>query len=1056
MLVARPEVEDHRLILLSALDSQFATRFLWLSLSVLLFAALPGAARAQANETGRIEGRVFNSRTGQYLENARISIDGTSLLVFTDAGGEYEVFNVPAGPVVVRASFTSLEAQTETLMVKAGAAVRRDFDLGSSPRTSGPTPGVVKLSQFIVGASKQMDAAAIAINEQRFAANIKTVIAADEFGAVVENDIGEILKFVPGITMDYNGGDARRISMDGVSSDYVPVTIGGFNLANANQNGTNRAAALDQVSLNNVSRIEVNQTPTPESPGSALAGSVNLVPRSAFERSKPLFTFSTVVAMRDNARDFHRSVGPRSNPTRKVLPGFDFSYVAPVNDRFGFSLSGSAAKTFSPRDFMTNTWRGVDSPTNGGTLPDTSPDKPYLSDYLYRDGFIARTRTSIGLTLDYKLSRTDQISFSMQRTTYATDFDNRLMNFFVNRVLPGNFTTTSTTGFAGAGEVRVTLQTRARDAMTYMPSLVYRHHGPVWTAQAGAGYSHAGDGFHDVDKGYFSQTLARRTGVTVSFADITYLRPGRITVTDGVTGAPVDPYDIRTYALSAPQSQLITSSDVQRSVYANVKRSFNLGALPFSLKGGVDLNNSIRDIRGNGLTLNYTGADGRGSTTPVGNDDSAAPFYDAAISTRPAPLGFAAAPVINHEQFLNFYRANPGQFSTNDNTTYLNTVNQSKRAEEVVGAAYVRGDLALLDQRLKLVGGVRAEQTNVEAEGPLADPTRNYQRNAAGNVILGANGRPVPIATNALAVSQLTRIERGAHVSKEYLRWFPSLNASFNVRENLIARAGYYQSIGRPNLNQYAGGITLPDPDTTTSATPTITVNNAGIKAWSATTVKISFEYYFPGVGLLSAGAFRRDFENFFGNTVLPASPEFLALYGLDAATYGNYRVATQYNIGGTVRMDGCNVNYKQALTFLPAWARGVQVFANGNLQRATGDQTGSFAFSPRFGNWGISLTREKYDLRMNWNYRGRQRLTAVSGRSIGAGTFDWSAARVYIDLSGERTIWRRFAVFAKIRNLRDQTEDVETSGPLTPAHATFGQREDFAALWTFGIKGNF
>jgi TonB-dependent receptor len=1031
-------------------------RFTLLGDAALLLASVPGAAQAQGAATGRIAGRVFNSRTGQYLENARLSIDGTSLAVFTDAGGEYEFFEVPAGPIVLRASFTSMEARTEALALSSGETVRRDFDLGSASTAAGPVPGVVRLSQFVVGASKQMDAAAIAINEQRYAANIKTVIAADEFGSVVENDIGEILKFVPGITMDYNGGDARRISMDGVSSDYVPVTIGGFNLANANQNGTNRAAALDQVSLNNVSRIEVNQTPTPESPGSALAGSVNLVPRSAFERSKPLFTFSTVLAMRDNARDFHRSVGPRSNPTRKVLPGFDFSYVAPVNDRFGFSLSASAAKTYSPRDFMTNTWRGADTGTNGGTLPDTTADKPYLSDYLYRDGFIARTRTSIGLTLDYKLSRTDQVSFSLQRTTYVTDFDNRLTTFIVNRVLPGNFTPTSTTGFAGAGEVRVTLQTRARDAMTYMPSLVYRHHGPVWTAQAGAGYSHAGDGFHDVDKGYFSQTLARRTGGTVSFADITYLRPGKITVTDGVTGAPVDPYDIRSYALSAPQSQLITSSDVQRSVYANLKRNFKWGAWPGSVKTGVDLGNSIRDIRGNGLTLNYAVADGRTSTTPVGNDDAAVPFYDAAIATRPAPFGFPTAPVINHEQLLNFYRANPGHFSINENTTYVNTVNQSKRAEEVVYAGYVRGDLALLDQRLKLVGGIRGEQTNVNAEGPLTDPTRNYQRNAAGTIILGANGRPLPITTNALAVSQLTRLDRGAHVHKEYLRWFPSLNAAYNVRENLIARAGYYQSLGRPNLNQYAGGITLPDPDNTTSAVQTITVNNAGIKAWSAETLKLSLEYYFPGVGLLSAGAFRREFENFFGNTVLPATPEFLALYDLDAATYGSYQVATQYNIAGTVRTEGFNVNYKQALTFLPSWARGLQVFANGNIQRATGAQTGNFSFSPRFGNCGISLTRENYDMRVNWNYRGRQRQTAVNGRSIGAGTFNWSAARVYVDISAERTVWKRFAVFAKIRNLRDQTEVFENSGPLTPAHASLGQREDFAALWTFGIKGSF
>jgi len=691
--------------------------------------------------------------------------------------------------------------------------------------------------------------------------------------------------------------------------------------------------------------------------------------------------------MRDNAREFRKTVGPRSEKTYKVLPGFDFSYVAPVNARFGFSLSGSASQSISPRDFMTNTWRGVDAPTNGGTLPDTTPDKPYLSDYLYRDGFIGRIRTSIGLTLDYKLSGNDQISFSFQRTSYQSKFDNRITTFIVNRVLPGNFTTTSTHGFAGAGEVRVTNQSRSRDGVTYMPTLVYRHNGPIWNAQAGAGYSIAIDGFHDRDKGYFSQTLARRTGVTIAFDDITYLRPERISVTDGATGAPVDFYDINTYALTAPISQKITSYDLQRSVYANLARNFNWGGRHGTIKGGIDIGSSVRDITGEGQTFTFVGADGRVSTTPVGNDDFASQFYNARIASRPAPFGFRAAPVVSHPELWKFYQSNPGHFALNENTTYVSKVNQSKRAEETVYSAYIRGDINLLEQRLKLVGGIRGEQTNVNAEGPLFDPTRNYQRDAAGNILRGSNGRALPLATDALAAARLTRIERGAHVNKEYLRLFPSINASFKVRENLMARAGYYHSIGRPNLNQYAGGITLPDTDNESSAIPTITVNNVGIKAWSAKTLKLSLEYYFPGVGLISAGGFRREFENFFGNTQFMATPEFLELYDLDAETYGNHRVSTQYNIPDTVRMDGVSLAYKQALTFLPSWARGVQVFANGNVQHASGTAKGNFTYSPRFGNWGIGLTRERYDLRINWNYRGRQRQAAVTGRSIGADT---------------------------------------------------------------------
>ena len=59
---------------------------------------------------------------------------------------------------------------------------------------------------------------------------------------------------------------------------------------------------------------------------------------------------------------------------------------------------------------------------------------------------------------------------------------------------------------------------------------------------------------------------------------------------------------------------------------------------------------------------------------------------------------------------------------------------------ELVSAAYFRADLGFLSNRLKIVTGLRAEQTNIDAEGPLTDPSRNIQRDASGRPVLGANG----------------------------------------------------------------------------------------------------------------------------------------------------------------------------------------------------------------------------------------------------------------------------------------------------------------------------
>jgi hypothetical protein len=219
----------------------------------------------------------------------------------------------------------------------------------------------------------------------------------------------------------------------------------------------------------------------------------------------------------------------------------------------------------------------------------------------------------------------------------------------------------------------------------------------------------------------------------------------------------------------------------------------------------------------------------------------------------------------------------------------------------------------------------------------------------------------------------------------------------------------------------------------------------------------VSVEYYFERVGQISVGAFRRDFQNFFGSTVLNATPESLALYGLDSTLSDPYDVVTQRNLSSRVRMEGYNVNYRQALTFLPHWARGVQFYANGSAQRATGVSAAEFAgYFPKSGSWGISLSRPKFNARLNWNYLSRQRRGAVNGRSIEPGTYNWGSKRSDIDVSAEYSITRRFALFANLRNINKPVDDVEITGPTTPAHAQLRQRQDFGSLWTIGVKGSF
>ena len=1027
--------------------------FVLATFSPLFFSSFAFAADAP---TGAVEGRVFNSSSNNYLERVHVTVENTSLETLTDADGVYRLAAVPSGTVRVKFFYTGFAPLVESIAITAAQTTVHDVTLGTGAALNARGE-IVKLDAFTVTTSKEMSGAAIAINEQRFAANIRNVVATDELGFVPEGNVAEFIKFMPGISIDNVGGFARNISLNGVPSEYVPITIDGFSVASANPGGgTARNVSLDMLSINNLARVEVVFSPTPESQGSALAGSVNMVPRSAFERAKPVMDWNAYLLMRDNARDFNRTPGPQRAATRKVHPGFDFTYIRPVNRNFGFTVSAGTSTNYLNQDFMQNTWRGGGTATNGTTFPDTTPDRPYLSAYAVRDNTKQSTRNSFSATLDARLGPRDRLTLSYQFSSTAFANMSRILTFNIGAVDPGAFTPISTHGRIGSGTLQLANTGQTRDNRTFMPTLVWRHAGPVWQAEAGAGYSQARHTLRNMDRGLFNNTTAQRTGVTVSFDDIFYLRPRLITVTEGAAATPVDPYALANYALLSSTGSEQQNSDKQRTAYASVRHTFE-GSVPVAVKAGIDVRQAERDLQGFTSSFTFVGRDGRASTTLAGGDDAALPFLDAGASQRVAPYGFPRIQWVSNEAVLDAYRANPSWFVPNANSEYRSIVTASKFAAETVSSVYVRGDVDLLARRLKLVGGLRAEQTDVTADGPLTDPTRNFQRDARGNPIIGANGRPLPITTDALETSQLTFLARGAHSGKEYLRLFPSLNASYRMRENLVVRAALYQSIGRPNLNQYAGGITLPDTESAPTATNRIIVNNAAIKAWSARTANARLEYYFEGVGQVSVGAFRRDYRNFFQSVVVRAAPDFFTLYGIDPATYGAYDVATQQNIPDTVRTTGFDVSYKQSLTFLPAWARGLQVFANASAQRATGMAAENFAgFVPRTYNWGASLTRQRFNVRANWNYRGRQRNGLVAaGRSLDPATYNWVSKKLSLDLQGEYYLRRGVSLFANLRNVNDATEDLQISGPVTPPHARFRSREDFGSLWTIGLKGS-
>ena len=104
-------------------------------LMVFAFLAVVTSAAAQ---TGRVQGRVTDTRTGEPLVGANVLIQGTLLGSATDAAGEYLISNVPVGKQAIEVSYIGYQTFVrKDVLIILDQAITEDFRLstGTALRT---------------------------------------------------------------------------------------------------------------------------------------------------------------------------------------------------------------------------------------------------------------------------------------------------------------------------------------------------------------------------------------------------------------------------------------------------------------------------------------------------------------------------------------------------------------------------------------------------------------------------------------------------------------------------------------------------------------------------------------------------------------------------------------------------------------------------------------------------------------------------------------------------------------------------------------------------------
>jgi TonB-dependent receptor len=1010
--------------------------FLWLLAVPLLLAAGPvRAAGGAAN--GEIRGRVLNVDNDNYLENARIEVEGSTLVTYTNKFGEYRLANVPNGDVKLDVFYTGLTKQTRTVTVQDNQIAHQDFNLSGSADLGQDNEKVLKLDTFVVAEHLDTNQRSISINEQRFSPNIKTVVATDQFGDITEGNVGEFVKFLPGVTVGYTASDVRNISIRGVGSQYTSIMLDGNRIASADSGtiaysatgGGTRTVELEQISINNASRIEIVKARTPDLPADALGGSLNLISKSAFEYVHPQFDYDVLLAMNARNTSLHATPGLSSDTTsHKALPSFDFTLALPLSKKFGITFSMLDSNIFNPQYRSNPQWA-----SNGTLAAVTTPPvglaaNPFLEKYTMQDGPKTTHRKALQLTTDWKISDNDVLSFRVQDNFYNNFFGNRNINFDTGAVAPLSYTPTSTNGALGKGNVNFGSSFRNKFGVTWNLGTEFTHTGTDWIFNAGADYSHASAHYHDGENGYFSAVTYQISSATVDYSNYNGINPTTIAVLNS-TGHDTlgNVFDVRNpnYKITKVENNPVAAEDIVKAGQANLKRTFNW-ALPTTFKVGVQDQFETRDVESYKVDWTPTGALALAGAVNTYN------LADMVYNVAPPYIPQYAVVWPSQVKLYALYQSNPSLFTPTTATNFQNEVLGSLLFKEEISAAYAMGDTTAFNNRLRFVYGVRLEDTKDEGWGPLISKTGS--------------------------VSTYTR--RGSYAQNSYSGSYPSINGTFNITDNLLFRASFNRAVGRPDIGNIVPNVSLPD---SSLSGQTIKVSNPLLLAEQANNYDLSLEYYFSHVGVVSVGAFRKDFSNFWGTSNLVGAPGLAVLDGLGVPNGSDYIdkgdiVSTTINTGNA-RVNGFELNYQQSLANLPDladWLRHFSVFANVTGLYLKGSSNADFsAFVSSTINWGVAYDDRRFSVKLNWNYRGKEKdaPTTVSGVTY----TEYFAPRLYLDANFEYRLNKRVALFFNGRNLTNAPQDDLRYAPgVTPDYAHLYRRELFGTALTFGVKGSF
>jgi TonB-dependent receptor len=917
--------------------------------SLLFLIALLFPPLAAAQSTGTVQGRVVDAADGSPLPGANVVVEGTSIGTSTNQNGRYQLQNVPTGEQTLVVSYVSYQETTADITVSAGETLNRTFDLKSR---------VLETGEVVVTGLRKTQFRSVTQKKQ--ALNVVDVLSADDIGNLPEKNVAEAVQRLPGIVLRNDRTEGRFVSIRGGAANLNNVTLNGNTLAST---AGSRATALDLLPAEMVSNIEVTKAVTPDMPGNAIGGSINISTLSAFDRSGS-FAFGTfrglthdqqVSTLADTKFPF------RANVTAGTKVGPD--------DEIGVLVSASGSR----RDFTTSGLKAENwNFANEEDLPTTNV--PEAQEQIVERN--KRRRFALNTSFDWR--PTDQTSVFLR--PYYTYTDEEGIDNELEYVLKGGDTDPSVLENGGtfpAGYGSVDLSAIGEEESLWGTNLGFEHDfGGALTWSASGTYS----------RGYLER----------SGPDGEFQTPGEDSVNPRAAGVadmssflfdfyPKDPQyisDASNYTANPVDLEYQENTENTYAAKTDVRVPFQVSRIPGYVEVGGKFKLRDKSVDAADIEYNYEG--------------------DGSLS-----LAKYAAPRVQTQQVGNglFPFADTDAFASDFLNNLCNPTDNR-----------LSGDRSCQNPNSPYV--INAEEVQTE---DVENDSENEETIAAGFAMASAEfgsltalaGARVEHTSTSSTRFQLLENESGLNTTsqtfdKSYTDILPSVHLTYQATSNLQFRAAWSNSIGRPDYEKLASFSEVEVEGSEAS----VVEGNPKLDPFEAMNFDLSAEYYFANGGLFSVAGFYKQIDNpiyRFTETETNVSNPFG-----NGETFSRVQRTQERNAdSGSVL--GLEASYQQPFTFLPAPLNGLGINSNLTVTDSEVDvpNRGDLPFFQQADlvyNVVPYYQKAGFELRVAVNYRGEYLLSLAESRVndtyvADRTTVDVNAKYEFTDLPGQPTL---------------------------------------------------